>query len=144
MIVTPDVFVGRYAIAQPYKDGTLKLEQYILYYERKYLQLLFGLNLYLEFIEDSEDEKFAPLFGLGLAEALRDVIYGHVKHEETKLQPSTGNIVPETEGGKIHTGDTIIFNEGIAVFKTIREYLIENKETFPNYKGDEFTLSYTW
>lgn len=144
MIVTPNDFVGRYVIAQPYQDGTLKLEQYITYYERKYLQQLLGLDLYIEFMEDTESEKFQPLFNLDLSDALRNVIYGHFKKEDTRIQPATGDIVPETEGGKLHGGDTIIYNEGISIFKTIRQYLIEHKDDFPNFKGEEFSLSYTW
>jgi hypothetical protein len=137
MIVSKDDFIGRYEVPIPY-DGGVKIDQYIQYYEAKYLKNLFGLELYLEFISDPEDEKFAPLFALDLPTALKSVIYGNIKTQDLKLASSVGDVNPQVEGGTLNMGDTIIYNEGINIFKDLAEYC---ENYYPNYKGQEFLLS---
>jgi hypothetical protein len=131
-------FIGRYSIPIPYNNGEEKLTQYIDFYEAKYLKALFGSMLYLEFIENPEAEKFEPLLTLGLKEAMICVVYGHVKKEDLKLVASTGDITPTSEGGNQYFGDSIIYNQGITIFKELSKYC---KETYPNYDGSELLIS---
>lgn len=155
-------FTGRWKIPVPF-DGNAKLQAYIDYYEPKYLNDLFGAELYVLFaagvtaeteIYEKLNEPFAfdsdiieePVMSMGVNHMLKCLIYAHYWSEDLAISTSVGKVEIVPEAGKLqndnYNNNMAYYNEGIKTYKAIQMYIEENLSTYPTFKGVKRGL--TW
>jgi hypothetical protein len=155
-------FTGRWKIPTPF-DGSNKLQAYIDYYEPKYLNDLFGAELYVLFadgvgneveIYEALNNPFAfdsditgePCVSMGVNHMLKCLIYGHYWSEDLAIPTSVGKVEIVPEAGKLqndnYNNNIAFYNEGIKTYKAIQLYIEENSSTYPTFKGVKRGL--TW
>lgn len=160
--LTPNDFIGRFAIPQPFNGDAGKLQSYIDHYETEYLVKLLGAELHTLFLAgyandeeiyvklydafnfDSEAE-CKPMISYGMEQMLKGFIYVHFNNGDLETPTSAGNIRIEPEAGTKTIDETTLYrtyNEAIGTYKTIRAYILENDNDYPSFKG--IYLGLTW
>lgn len=159
--LTPSDFTGIFKIAQGFSDEGAKLQEYIDYYEQYYLVKLLGADLYTEFlagypgdpvyeklydpfIMDATDGR--PYVSEGVEVMLKCFIYSHYRKQDLGTPTTAGQLKLTPEGGT-HAADEWAdyfhtYNRGVKTAKTLRQWIIENREDYPAYKGVK--LLTTW
>ena len=160
LIQTTD-FVDRFAIAIPFNGGA-KLQQYIDYYENKYITELLGYELSQLFLEGYEDEEIytklydpfgydsdvlrKPVISQGVVHMLKCMIYAHYYRQDLGTATSLGKVKMQPEGGQMesdnYTNSFVFYNEGIKTYDAIQQYIKENKTDYEQFKGVRKTMSW--
>lgn len=161
-LISVSDFTGRFKIPTPF-NGSDKLQAYIDYYEPKYLNELFGAELYTLFeagitAEDEIYEKlrdaFAfdseidgkPVISFGLTHMLKCLVYSHFYSQDLTIPTSVGKVEIVPEAGNLQNDNRnenyAYYNEGIQTYKAVQRYIEENISTYPTFKGVERGL--TW
>jgi len=149
MIVNISDFTGKYQLSTGMYD-TVKLQDYIDKYEKRYLIELFGANLYDEFISDLDTNNipqspnflkvFNPFYEnltfrqLIISEGIKEMLKGFIYFEYSKdlINQMTpyGNVRPISENSEpVSTLYSMIYaryNEAIKSYKAIQMYIQVN------------------
>jgi len=149
MIVNISDFTGKYQLSTGMYD-TVKLQDYIDKYEKRYLIELFGANLYDEFISDLDGSNipqspnfikvFNPFYEnltfrqLIISEGIKEMLKGFIYFEYSKdlINQMTpyGNVRPISENSEpVSTLYSMIYaryNEAIKSYKAIQMYIQVN------------------
>ena len=160
-ILTPSMFVGKFAISKAYGDGNSKLQEYIDHYETKYLNELFGAELCTLFLAGySSVEIYEVLFDAfaydspckgvviseGIETMLKGFILAHYSREDLGTSTAQGKIMLSTEGGeKISDNYDFVFtvyNQAITTYNAIIQRIKDNSTDYPEFKGKAKELSY--
>lgn len=163
--LTPDDFTGEFAIAQGFADDGAKLQAYIDHYELEYLLKLLGAELYDLFIAamaaPSPDPIYEKLYDAfyfdsdthnkpynseGVELMLKCFIYGHYRKQDLGIATTAGHIDVSPEAGSLSNDDRTnvfaIYNRGARTAKAIRQYIVENLDTYPAYRGIKIATSW--
>lgn len=154
-------YKNRFAISQN-KFTTVKLAEYIYFYEKKYLIDLFGKELYDLFILDldtngnPQSQRFIDIFeeiyldpntgfnyprqSLGIKEMLKGFIYFEYTRKQGQQNTIIGNQTATAENSeRVPFYASLMiesYNEAVLSYETIRSVLIEEKTTiYPEYNG---------
>lgn len=170
MAVTPDSFVGRYQIPQPF-NGDVTLQEYIDHFTNYYLNILFGAEMYQEYLTgigaseaiwtklrdpfaedvrvfDQIDECIYNKVAIseGIDKMLICLIFGHYQREDFVTPTSAGGMIINPSGGELQNDDRTnafaIYNQGIKTYKAIQLYITNNSTDYPNFKGTYQGLSW--
>lgn len=166
-LVTTSDFTGAWAISKSFNRDNTTLQTYIDYYENKYMNELFGADLYVLFTagiagsdpiyealrdafafddEGRYDQGKRVVISEGVVFMLKCLIYVHYQRQDLGVETSLGKITPEVEGGELQrdnrTGDFANYNRGIKTYKAIQRYIEVNSEDYPDFNGIE--KGYTW
>ena len=159
MIITPNDFVGTWAITQGYSDN--KLQQYIDYYSTYYLASLLGLDLFNEFANNLDNPPLTPelqkindafvyqleyncgINGIIKSEGIKNMllclVYAHYQKEDLGTATSGGKIKLHSEGGELQTDSYsntyAIYNRGIKTYRAIQKYITNNIDNYEGYEG---------
>ena len=151
MIVTISDFTGKYQLSTGMYD-TVKLQDYIDKYEKRYLIELFGANLYTEFESDllanvPQSPNFLKVFNPfyenltfrqliisdGIKEMLKGFIYFEYSKDLINQMTPYGNVRPISENSEpVSTLYSMIYaryNEAIRSYKAIQTYIQVNFNT---------------
>lgn len=151
MIVTISDFAGKYQLSTGMYD-TVKLQDYIDKYEKRYLIELFGANLYTEFESDllanvPQSPNFLKVFNPfyenltfrqliisdGIKEMLKGFIYFEYSKDLINQMTPYGNVRPISENSEpVSTLYSMIYaryNEAIRSYKAIQTYIQVNFNT---------------
>ena len=151
MIVNISDFTGKYQLSTGMYD-TVKLQDYIDKYEKRYLIELFGANLYTEFESDllanvPQSPNFLKVFNpfyenltyrqLIISEGIKEMLKGFIYFEYSKdlINQMTpyGNVRPISENSEpVSTLYSMIYaryNEAIRSYKAIQTYIQVNFNT---------------
>lgn len=154
MIVNISDFTGKYQLSTGMYD-TVKLQDYIDKYEKRYLIELFGANLYTEFESDllanvPQSPNFLKVFNPfyenltfrqliisdGIKEMLKGFIYFEYSKDLINQMTPYGNVRPISENSEpVSTLYSMIYaryNEAIRSYKAIQTYIQVN---FNNVTG---------
>jgi hypothetical protein len=155
MIVTTNDFTGQWEIAKAF-TGATKLSDRINDIEPKIMVELFGAEMYDEYttaIGLAEPlEKWTKLrdafhfdgytkayVSQGIKTMLKCFVYASYNEKGNSVPTTNGNINLKSEGGSkvVDNYETLygVYNQGIKTFQAIQEYIKENSEDYPNYKG---------
>lgn len=161
-ILTPAMFVGKFAISKAFNDGNSKIQEYIDYYETYYLNNLFGASLCALFLEGYEDEDIYTvlydafaydsdscnevIMSEGVLIMLKCFVFAHYIRQDLGTSTSNGHIMIEPEAGqKISDNYNIsmqIYNQGIDSYQAIQKKIKDNKVDYPEYKGVKKQTTY--
>lgn len=155
--ITPDNFVGKFTIAQGFKDEGSKIQEYIDYYQNYYLVKLLGADLYVLFQEGviAGDEIYTKLYDAfnfdsdvyankaftseGVELMLTCFVYAHYRKQDLGVATTGGQVKLVPEGGKLAEDDYAdyfsIYNQGVKTYKTIRQWILENLSDYPDFNG---------
>lgn len=159
MIITPDDFIGTWAITQGYSDT--KLQEYIDYYSTYYLASLLGIELFNDFAVNLDNPPLTAEFqkindsfvyqvnyncgvngvirSEGLKNMLLCLVYAHYRSEDLGTPTSGGQIKLHSEGGKLadDTWSNVykIYNRGIKSYRAIQKYIKDNIDSYEGYEG---------
>ena len=151
MIVNISDFTGKYQLSTGMYD-TVKLQDYIDKYEKRYLIELFGANLYTEFESDllanvPQSPNFLKVFNPfyenltfrqliisdGIKEMLKGFIYFEYSKDLINQMTPYGNVRPISENSEpVSTLYSMIYaryNEAIRSYKAIQTYIQVNFNT---------------
>lgn len=161
--LTPDDFVGEYAIAQGFADEGAKIQEYIDTYERQYLIRLLGAELYdifntgyanaeadyvklYEVLYFDSELLCRPFISEGMEIMLKGFVYSHFRKQDLGVATTNGQVEMKPEGGKLakdeYSNIIALYNKSVKTSCAIRQYILENLTTYPTYKGVE--LQFTW
>jgi hypothetical protein len=155
ILATAD-FTAQFAITKTF-DNPTKIQEYIDKVEVQFLNELFGVDLYADYLTGIAETTPDPIWtklrdpftfqsncgkiyvSEGLRTLLLCITYATYYHEERSTPTSTGKTVLRHEGGDRATieWDTVysVYNRGIKTYQAIQEYISENMGDYPNYKG---------
>jgi len=159
ILATSD-FTGKWAIPTPFNGGDTILQSYIDHYEPKYLNQLFGAALYVLYLADPVDPIYSVLtdpfefdsevitegvgrvqISEGLKTMLKNFVYAHYQKEDLGIPTSGGNVNIIPEGGENmndnRTNIFAYFNQGVKTYKAIQQFIVENRDDYPDYNGVE-------
>lgn len=156
----PADFTGSFAITTAF-DNPEKLQEYIDFFETKYLNELLGAELYVLFLAGFESDEIyeklyapfsfdsekegRPLTSYGMLDMLKRFIYAHYCNGDRITPTSAGAVFLDTEAAtKVKNAANYydVFNAGVVTYKTIRAYILENRADYPEFKG--VYLGFTW
>lgn len=156
--VQPSQFIGKYALTRSFNDGDAKIIQIRNEVEFKYLVALFGVELYEKFMDEFADEpKYTKLVSpfafqnrceavttRGITEMLIGLTYCHYVQEMPGIATSVGKTQPNPEAGTLANDLNIIsfYNDSIADYRKIQEYIMLNRDLYPEFKGNYKTFNY--
>lgn len=156
--VQPSQFVGKYALTRAFQDGTSKIISVRDQVEFQYLNELFGVELYEKFMDEFIDEPkytkllspFAfydcdrPVVTRGITQMLLGLTYCHYVNEMQGIATSVGKTQPNPEGSTLASDLNIIsfYNESIGDYRKIQEYIMLNRDLYPEFKGSYKTFNY--
>jgi hypothetical protein len=163
IIQISDFESGRNSIALN-RYQTDDLQTYIDKYERKYLLMLFGQELYDLFIADldvngiPQRQKYLDLFNpfykeiyneffdsLGLKKMLEGVVYFYFVRDKFSQQTTVGVSKSKSENSDnvgMQTHDLYSrYNNSGETFESIRAFLLDNEQTYPEFNGTEFPFT---
>lgn len=149
-------FVNKFSITKNDFDAG-KLDYYINRYEEITLQELFGVELYNLWVAgiaatDPIYEKLRDAFteqldcGLilnsrGIQDILLGVIYFHYKTDGYTQSTITSNVKSKNENAELSSFFTANvqsrYNEAVETYHSIQEYVCDNLDTYPTFKGVE-------
>jgi len=143
-------FVGKFALHTGMYDQS-KLTDYIVRYEQKYLTMLFGHTLYLEFISDISSVTNAPqspnfqyvfnpfqfqtgynvtLISEGILDMLKGFIYFEYAKDLVNQMTPFGNVLQKSENSTVATPLYSMYytryNESVTTLRAIQRYITEN------------------
>jgi hypothetical protein len=143
-------FVGKFALHTGMYDQS-KLTDYIVRYEQKYLTMLFGHTLYLEFISDISSVTNAPqspnfqyvfnpfqfetgynvtLISEGILDMLKGFIYFEYSKDLVNQMTPFGNVLQKSENSTVATPLYSMYytryNESVTTLRAIQRYITEN------------------
>lgn len=152
-IIQTSDFKGEYKIAQ---DCYSDLSDYIIKYEKKYLLMLFGAELYDLFIADltvttpqvPQTQRFIDIFNEfqttdngclvyseGIKKMLIQFVYFHITRDipNAKTTQGTVRMANENSTNNPYNGFNLVesFNEAVANSRAIQWYICDNKEDYP-------------
>jgi hypothetical protein len=150
-IVQVGHFTGKYALSKAFNDGQLRIVQIIEANEFRYLNELFGVELYEIFLDNYLDEdRFIKLMNpfsferhgktftcRGITQMLLGFIYAHYRSEMQGVNTSVGQTVPNPEASELKNDLNVLsfWNESIRDFNLISYYMQKNKDVYPEFKG---------
>ena len=160
MIVETTDFTDKWAITIAY--GSNKLQEYIDEYEPLILAELLGVDFADEIKGQFEAGDLTPenekvfnknTFNIekcgkvwlfrseGIKTMLKNFIYAHVQVGDLGTPTSQGKIKMDSEGGNLvndnYTDRFRFYNNGVKTFRAIQEFIKDNKEDYPLFKGIE-------
>ena len=161
-IVVKSDFTGEYLIAQ---DQYSNIDSYIVKYEKKYLTMLLGADLYALFIADltptspqvPQTQRFIDLFESfftdeyncvvssdGIRKMLIQFIYFHALRDNLNFKSTTGTVRMKNENSSesMYNGYNLVesYNEGVCNAKSIQWFIGENKDIYPESNRQYFEL----
>lgn len=136
------------------------VQDYIDEQEVFYLKKLLGLELYNLFIADldpsgvPQSARFLSIFNefeldtdcnecesRGMVQMLKGLVYFHVVRDQPVQQSTTGISKKKSENSEsVSTNSLDLFtryNNSVDDFKCIRQRIIDNEDTYPEYNGKE-------
>jgi len=152
-IIQTSDFKGEYKVAQ---DCYSDLSGYIEKYEKKYLQMILGAELYLLFIADltvdtpqtPQTQRFIDIFNEfqttdngclvyseGIKKMLIQFIYFHITRDIPNAKTSTGTVMMANENSisNPYNGFGLVetYNEAVANSRAIQWYVYDNDDIYP-------------
>ena len=163
-IVTSSMFTGKYAISAGVK--ITQLTDLITSVEERILKELMGNAMYVDFIADLSNgvpnaPEFLTIFNPLLLDnprtfedysnGMKDMVKGfvwYVWNNDTESSPSTqGQKKVEASNSKNIPNNSFqmnrIYNESVGSFKVIQEYIEQNLDVYPDYKGTKKNYLFT-
>lgn len=156
-IIQTSDFVGEYDLAV---DNFSEYEVYIDKYEKYYLTMLLGADLYALFDADltpttpqtpqtaiyqaifdefSIDEIGCIYYSDGIKQMLIQLIYFHIARDLPNTKVLSGNVrlTSETSTPEPYNGYNLVpaYNQGIENYHNIRWYICDNKADYPTQNG---------
>jgi hypothetical protein len=160
MLIDSTYFIGE--ILLPNLTGSVpenqanvnEVTRFIAKYEPEYLEAVLGDELYEAFLAGLEEpdpiqqkwkdlqKKLVDTFNK--VSPVADYIYAAIIDFRMTATTGLGEVESTAENSTIalNTGKMIqAYNNSVRKGRTVREWLVENAETYPEYEDSEFTLS---
>ena len=161
-IVTKSDFTGEYLIAQ---DQYSNIDSYIATYEKKYLTMLLGADLYALFIADltptspqvpqtqrfldvfnpfDKDECNSLIVSQGMKQMLIQFIYFHVLRDNLNFKSTTGTVRMKNENSSesMYNGYNLVesYNQGVCNAWSIQWFVNDNSADYSEENMQHFEL----
>lgn len=163
-IVVNTDFTGKYHIPVTKYNDTI-LDEYIEKYERKYLTMLLGVELYDLFMDelDAHNPPTTPIYKViydylafdstcqtfvsnGIKEMLIGFIYFHYVSDGQQYQSPIGIVGQNGENGEVLNITSLSiqrYNDNVDSFRAIQQYIEENSSDYLSYNGQYLRYEYT-
>lgn len=148
-IITPNDFTLGFFGLYKGLNGNAEIQSYINEFEPDFLRKIFGNELYIEYLEDPEVERFEVLlqpiltkdvYFKGLKGALIGLIWWDYMQGTQLKKTAGGNKLTQVETAKDVDFTDVYekWNRSVRQINELQKYLEEEKETYPEYKGEKF------